>query len=245
MRWFTALNMKDTAAYANPNARMVYFHMLCSMDYLTRTYTVSSRGLAIELGLTRKTVTVAIEQLVAVGLIRCQEGSQARSQATTYIISDIDKGKEPSKEPSKEPLLTINKINFTLTCAREEFLKAERLEKISEYLGVGVEKAEWLAMSWCAMMEIRQRTEWTDERDAWQHLLSWCDKRKKDKKPQEPPRDWSKEVVKEVQGPATDERIPDGWKKADWDNLVFMASRPGNAPIIYETYQKALKSMSK
>lgn len=95
------------------------------------------------------------------------------------------------------------------------------------------------------MMEIRQRTEWTDERDAWQHLLSWCDKRKKDKKPQEPPRDWSKEVVKEVQGPTTEERIPDGWKKADWDNLVFMASRPGNAPIIYETYQKALKSMSK
>lgn len=129
MRWFTALNMKDTAAYANPNARMVYFHMLCSMDYLTRTYTVSSRGLAMELDMTHKAARVAIEQLLAVGLIRAQEGAQTRAQATTYVISDIDRGKGTSEDTSEGTLLTINKINFTLTCAREEFLKAERLEK--------------------------------------------------------------------------------------------------------------------
>lgn len=245
MRWFTALNMKDTVAYANPNARMVYFHMLCSMDYLTRAYTVSSRGLAIELGMTRKTVTVAIEQLVAVGLIRCQEGSQARSQATTYIISDIDRGKEPSKEPSEGPLLTNNNNKFTLTHAREEFLRPERVEKIMEYLVCDYDTAEWHAMRWLAMMAIRERTEWQDERDAWQHLLSWIDKRKKEKRPTEPPKNWTKEVEKEPQGPPPSVQVPPGWKESDWLGLVRIVSTPNHAPECDRVYQEALKSMSK
>lgn len=245
MRWFTALNMKDTAAYANPNARMVYFHMLCSMDYLTRTYAVSSRGLAMELGMTRKAVTVALEQLVAVGLIRSQEWSQARSQATTYIISDIDRGKEPSKEPSKEPLLTNNNIKFTLTHAREEFLRSERIEKIMEYLGCDFETAEWHSMRWLAMMAIRERTEWTDEKDAWQHLLSWIDKRKKERRPTEPPRNWAKEVEIVHQGPQKSVKVPEGWKEADWVQLCHIVSTPNHAPECDRVYQEALKSLSK
>lgn len=245
MRWFTALNMKDTAAYANPNARMVYFHMLCSMDYLTRTYTVSSRGLAMELDITHKAARVAIEQLLAVGLIRAQEGAQARAQATTYIISDIDRGKGTSEGTSEGTLLTNNNIKFTLTHARGEFLKPERVEKIMEYLVCDYDTAEWHAMRWLAMMAIRQREEWQDERDAWQHLLSWIDKRKKEKRPTEPPKNWAKEVEVVPQGKPAAVQVPDGWKEKDWLQLVHIVSTPNHAPECDRVYQEALKSMSK
>lgn len=245
MRWFTALNIKDTAAYGNVNARLVYLHLLCSMDYSTRLCPMTSRGVAAELGITHKAARVAIEQLLAVGLIRAQAGAQARAQATTYIISDIDSSKGTSEGTSEGTLLTNNKIKFTLTHAREEFLKPERVEKIMEYLVCDYDTAEWHAMRWLAMMAIRQREEWQDERDAWQHLLSWIDKRKKEKRPAEPPKDWSKNDLKPEAQKNAAVRVPDGFTESDWQQLCFMASRPGNAPIIYETYQKALKSMSK
>ena len=114
-----------------------------------------------------------------------------------------------------------------------------------EYLVCDYDTAEWHAMRWLAMMAIRQRDEWQDERDAWQHLLSWIDKRKKEKRPTEPPKNWAKEVEVVPQGKPAAVQVPDGWKEKDWLQLVHIVSTPNHAPECDRVYQEALKSMSK
>lgn len=245
MRWFTALNIKDTDAYKNVNARLVYLHMLCAMDYKTRVYDVSARATAADVGITYKAARCAIDALLAAGLIRAQGGAQSRAQATAYIISDLPQSEGAIKGASEGAPINNNNNIFTLTHAREEFLKPERVERIMEYLVCDFETAEWHAMRWLAMMAIRERSEWRDETDAWQHLLSWIDKRKKEKRPTEPPKNWSKEVEKVHQGPQRSVKVPAGWKEADWLQLCHIVSTPNHAPECDRVYQEALKTMSK
>lgn len=245
MRWFTALNIKDTDAYKSVNARLVYLHMLCSMDYKTRVYDVSARATAADVGITYKAARCAIDALLAAGLIRAQGGAQSRAQATAYVISDLPQSEGASEGATRGAPINNNNIKFTLTHARGEFLKPERVEKIMEYLVCDYDTAEWHAMRWLAMMAIRERTEWQDERDAWQHLLSWIDKRKKEKRPTEPPKDWSKNDLKAEEPKPSAVKVPEGWTEKDWLGLCHIVHSPNPAPECVRIYNEVIKSMSK
>lgn len=101
MRYFSALNISDTNAYSNINARLLYLHLLCEMDYNTRAVTISSRQLGYDLNMTHKAVRCALDALLTARLIRAQGGAQSRAQATTYIISDLDYYKGTSEGTSE------------------------------------------------------------------------------------------------------------------------------------------------
>lgn len=243
MRYFTALNIKDTDAYKSINARLVYLHMLCSMNYETREYKCSTRGIGAELGITRKAAVCAIDALTAVGLIRCQEGCQARSQAITYIINDLSYYKEPRKEPTKgTTLLDNNNNNISLTCVRERFLSSPYLAKACEYWGVECSEGENWVTAFVVAQELRQREHWDNEGDAWRHLLDWVDKKKQSRgrrvvappPPSPPP---SAEEPTAVQEPT-----PSGWSSEDWTGIRRLVESGAAAPPVIELYNQTLKN---
>lgn len=197
MRYFTALNIKDTDAYRNINARLIYLHMCCSMDYTTREYTISARALAASLEMTYKTARVAIEQLLAVGLIRAQvraqQGAQQGAQATTYIINGLEVFKGATEGASKGAIegANINNINslennkYSLTRAYEDFFTQKMAVYVDKYCSTTPKQTVKLMEDWLRSMEIKKRTTWISKEDCWQHLLDWCNKRKSQKKYQD------------------------------------------------------------
>lgn len=194
MRYFSALNIKDTEAYQNVNARLVYLHMCCSMDYNTREYTISARALASHLDMTYKAARVAIGQLLAVGLIRAQVraqvGAQQGAQATTYIINGLEQFKgatEGATRGATEGAHIKNnnsqdKNKYSLAQAREDFFKREMAVWVAQYCSTEPEQTVNLMKDWLSSMVIKKREHWTSKEDCWQHLLDWCNKKKNLKK---------------------------------------------------------------
>lgn len=180
MRYFQGLNIMDTSAYGSTNARLLYLHLLCVMDYSTRVVTISSRQLGYDLNMTHKAVRCALETLLTARLIRAQEGAQARAHATTYIISDLDYYKGTSEGTSEgTPLLENNKNKYSLTRAREEFFDKRYVACVGTYCSVDYQRAEELTAQWMTSMAIKKKEYWLDKTDAWQHCLDWCNKHKK------------------------------------------------------------------
>lgn len=243
MRYFTALNIKDTSAYSNSNARLLYLHMCCSMDYKTRQYTCSSRALALELNMTHKAVRCALDALLAASLIRAQDGAQPRAQATTYIISDLTYSKGTSEGTSEGTHINNNIINFSLARACARFLEDFKIDIAAQYWGM--ERSE--AYNWvCAFLDvqkIRQREGWRDEQDAWTHMLDWTDKKRKVRKavkaeaPQEPQEPESSKATVAL------EPCPPGWSLDDWQGIKRLVASGSAAPAVIETYNQALATM--
>lgn len=243
MRYFTALNIKDTSAYSNINARLLYLHMCCSMDYTTRQYTCSSRALASELNMTHKAVRCALDALLTASLIRAHDWAQPRAQATTYIISDLTYSKGTSEGTTEGTHINNNIINFSLAHARARFLEDFRIDTASQYWGM--ERSE--AYNWvCAFLDvqkIRQREGWRDEQDAWTHMLDWTDKKRKVRKavkaeaPQQPQEPLA------PQEPEALEPCPPGWSLSDWHNIKRLVASGGAAPGVIEIYNQALATM--
>lgn len=183
MRYFTALNIKDTNAYSSINARLVYLHMLCSMDFVTHEYTCSTRRLAMELDMSHKAVRCAIDALLIASLVRAQGGAQARAQATTYIISELANNKGTSEGTSEGTQnYNNNKNKYSLSRVREEIFRPEMGKYIASYCDLDPDTTIQLANDWLMAMTIKKREEWDSKEDAWQHLLDWCNKHKKDRK---------------------------------------------------------------
>jgi hypothetical protein len=243
MRYFTALNIKDTTAYKSVNARLLYLHLCCLMDYNTRQCTISTRQLASELEVTHKAVRCALDALLTAGLIRAQQGAQERAHATTYIISSLDDIKGTSEGTSEGTQINNIKNKYTLTHAREEFFDPTRVEKLAQYLVCSEEDARWHIDHFCVMMEIRERNEWADKTDAWQHLLSWCDKRNGRKMakisapvapsaPPPPPSEPKKAVL-----------CPSIYTADEWEGICRLYATKGHAPAIDDYYQRGIDDL--
>lgn len=254
MRYFVALNIKDTAAYSNVNARLLYLHMLCCMDYAARTYCASSRTIAAQLGISHKAARCAIDALIASGLIRAQERAQeraqTRAQATIYYINNLDDVKgtsEGTSEGTDKGTQISNYSNYSksLSLARviSEFGAAERIEGVAEYMGCSTEQAAALIAEFTRYQELRQRDSWRDITDAWQHLLSWLEKRYKRQKlsvtavtSSDPRSEPSEEGQPNL-------LLPDGYTRENWESLCHIVSTPNHAPVCDELYKKALANL--
>ena len=194
MRWFVGLNIKDTEAYKNVNARLIYLHLLCSMDYNTRECTISARCLASDLGMTYKTARVALGQLLAVGLIgaqvRAQPRAQQGAQATTYTINGLEVTKGATEGATRGATrgahinnnISQDKEKYSLTRAREEFFRKDMAVYVAQYCDTEPQTTVKLMKDWLASMVIKKRETWISKEDAWQHLLDWCNKKKNLKK---------------------------------------------------------------
>lgn len=243
MRYFYALNIKDTPAYRNINARLVYLHMLCSMDYTTRTYTCSTRALAAELDISHKAVRCALDALLTASLIRAQDGAQVRAQATTYIISDLSNGKGTSEGTSEGTLINKELDKFTLTHARARFLEEIYVEKAATYWGVEIPESHNWVSAFLDVQAARQRDGWQNEGDAWRHMLDWCDKKRTRRRtasgttiaPPPPP--------EEPQEPQESIDVPPGWELSDWQNITRLVKGGNAAPGVVEIYEKALQTL--
>lgn len=243
MRYFYALNIKDTSAYRNINARLVYLHMLCSMDYNTRTYTCSTRSLAAELDLSHKAVRCALDALLTASLIWAQVGAQARAQATTYIISDLTYSKGTSEGTSEGTQINNNIDKFTLTHARARFLEEIYVEKAAAYWGVEIpESYNWVA-AFIDVQSIRQRDGWQNEGDAWRHLLDWVDKKRTKRRTRSDPTPTPPPPQEEHQEAQEDIEVPPGWELSDWRNITRLVKGGNAAPGVVEIYEKALQTL--
>lgn len=243
MRYFNGLNISDTSAYSNINARLLYLHMLCVMDYNTRAVTISSRQLGYDLNITHKAVRCALDALLTAHLIRAQVGAQARAHATTYIISDLDYYKGTSEGTSEGTVnLNNNNNNISLTCVRERFLSEPYLVKACDYWGVEVSEGENWVTAFVVAQELRQRETWENEGDAWRHLLDWVEKKKQSRgrrvvappPPAPPP---------PVEDPtAVQEPCPPGWSSEDWTGIRRLVESGAAAPAVIELYNQTLKN---
>lgn len=245
MRYFNALNIADTEAYKNVHARLVYLHLLCSMDYKTRECKVSSRQLALALDMTHKTVRYALEQLHNSGLLRAQHGAQHGAQASTYIISDIEQYKGTSEGTSEGTHNNNNNNNFPLTRMREEFLSKDRVCMLARYLECDELTSEGYILAFADVQELRQKSTWIDEIDAWQHLLSWCDKKHIRRRKTAP---FARITEPMGDDPGEKEQkidYPEGWTMEDWASLCRLVATPGHAPQLDALYAKGLKKLKK
>ena len=243
MRYFTALNIKDTSAYSNINARLLYLHMCCSMDYTTRLYTCSTRMLASDLNMTHKAVRCALDALLTASLIRAQVGTQPRAQATTYIISDLTYSKGTSEGTSEGTFINKELDKFTLTHARARFLEEIYVEKAATYWGVEIPESHNWVSAFLDVQAARQRDGWQNEGDAWRHMLDWCDKKRTRRRTASrttiaPPPPPEEQEQQEEHGPC-----PPGWAWKDWENITRIVKQGLAAPGVIDIYNEALKTL--
>lgn len=243
MRYFVALNIKDTEAYRSINARLVYLHMCCCMDYNTRECQISSRALADELGISHKAVRCALDVLLTARLIRAQVGAHARAQANTYIISSFANVEGTSEGTLEDTQFNNNNIKFSLADARARFFSERYKEKAAEYWGFElIDTSNWCA-AFLDVQEARQRKGWTDEGDAWRHMLDWVEKHKKKIRTRgaevAAPQEHTEEPREdEYQGP-----IPDGWSSSDWIGIQKLVKSGRAAPGVKKMYEAGLFSL--
>lgn len=243
MRYFTALNIKDTDAYKNVNARLVYLHLCCTMDYQTRLCSISTRQLASDLGLTHKAVRCALNALLTADLLRAQPRAQERAHAITYIISSLDDIKGTSEGTSEDTHINNNNKIFSLAHVRERFFDDFRVLRLAEYLTCSEDDARWHVEHFCTMMDIRQKTSWADEVDAWQHLLSWCDKRKGRKMAKNSAPVAPSEPTSEPSEPKKAFLCPSIYTAEEWESICNMYASKGHAPCIDDYYRRGIEDL--
>lgn len=246
MRYFYALNIKDTEAYRSVNARLIYLHLCCLMDYQTRDVTISTRALASDLELTHKAVRCALEVLLTAGLIGAHNGAHNGAQATTYTINTLGTIKGTSEGTSEGTQINKNNIKYTLSRAREEFLEFQRVDTAARYLCMEPRYAEGWVRSFLAVQELREREGWRDTADAWQHMLDWIEKKRKGGRslappapsaPPEPP-----ESAEGSEASADSEPTPPGWSSDDWKGIKRLVQSGQAAPAVVELYQQTIKN---
>lgn len=243
MRYFTALNIKDTSAYSNINARLLYLHMCCSMDYNTRLYTCSTRMLASDLNMTHKAVRCALDALLTASLIRAQVGAQARAQATTYIISDLTYSKGTSEGTSEGTQINNNIDKFTLTHARAKFLEDIYVSKAADYWGLeNTEAFNWVS-AFLDIQYARKRDGWQNEGDAWRHLLDWCEKKRSKRRNATVATVAPPKPEQEQEKPLENIPVPEGWTREEWQGITELCTHGHPAPVVLEMYQNALKTL--
>lgn len=243
MRYFSGLNISDTNAYSNINARLLYLHLLCVMDYNTRAVTISSRQLGYDLNMTHKAVRCALDALLTARLIRAQGGAQVRAQATTYIISDLDYYKGTSEGTRWGTQINKNNIKYTLSRAREEFLEFQRIDTAARYLGMEPRDAEGWVRSFMAVQELREREGWRDTADAWQHMLDWIEKKRKGGRSLAPPAPPAPSAPPEAsEASAASEPTPPGWSSDDWIGIKRLVKSGQAAPAVIDLYEQTIKN---
>lgn len=201
-RFVIIKNIRDYPCYANVNARLLYLHLACLVDFTTYTTARSLRQLSYDLGMGLEAVRHAMRQLERDGLIAThvathtatQRATQRTTQRTTHItLLKINENGAPHGAPHNTPHNTpyntpcntprhTQELNIIKT--EEKALTHEGARECAEDLvkvledALAMDHAAAAAMvdAFCKRMEVKKKA-WPSHADMRAHVIAWAEKR--------------------------------------------------------------------
>ena len=181
-------DIKSTSAWQNVNARLLYLHIACSMDVVSRIYARSVRGMAADTGLSVAAIRHALEALEAARLIAIDTthlATQPTTQPTTHVLLLApNKLETPNDTPNDTPSNTANDTDINNKNKQKEASHTHRVRAcaeegrrllIEEY-NVTATAATSAVKSFFRWQNMKGK-EWESDGDCLAHLLAWCEKR--------------------------------------------------------------------
>lgn len=187
-KYITIKDIKATSAWQNVNARLLYLHLVCSMDVVSRIYARSVRGMAADTGLTVAAVRHALDALEAARLIDIDTthlSTHPATQPMTHILvlkpNELEDSNNTANDTANDTANRTDKNNKNNSkeashthrvraCAEE----GRRL-LIEEY-NVTATAATSAVKSFFRWQKMKGK-EWESDGDCLAHLMSWCEKR--------------------------------------------------------------------
>lgn len=187
-KYITIKDIKATSAWQNVNARLLYLHLACSMDVVSRIYARSVRGMAAETGLTVAAVRHALDALEAARLIDIDTthlATHPATQPTTHILvlkpneledsNNTHSNTESNTESSTDINNKKNQKESPHTHRVRACAEEGRRLLIEEY-NVTATAATSAVKSFFRWQKMKGK-EWESDGDCLAHLLAWCEKR--------------------------------------------------------------------
>lgn len=201
-RFVIIKNMRDCPCYANVNARLLYLHLACLVDFTTYQTARSYRQLAYDLGMGLEAVRHAMRQLERDGLIATHvathpathSATHRTTQPTTHItLLRINENGAPNGAPNNTPNNTPSNTpsntprhthDLNRIISEEKSLTHDRARECAEELAgvledtLEMDHAAAAAMvdAFCKRMELKGKS-WADHADMVAHVIAWAEKR--------------------------------------------------------------------
>lgn len=187
-KYITIKDIKATSAWQNVNARLLYLHMACSMDVVSRIYARSVRGMAADTGLSVAAVRHALDALEAARLIAIDTthlATHRTTQPTTHVlVLSPNKLEGDNNTPSNTENDTENDTDINNKNKQKESPHTHRVRAcategrrilVEEY-NVTATAATSAVKSFFRWQNMKGK-EWESDGDCLAHLLAWCEKR--------------------------------------------------------------------
>lgn len=187
-KYITIKDIKATCAWQNVNARLLYLHMACSMDVVSRIYARSVRGMAADTGLTVAAVRHALDALVEARLIDVDTthlATHPATQPTTHVLvlkpNELEDNNNTANDTAND---TDNRTVINNKKNQKESPHTHRVRAcaeqgrrllIEEY-NVTATAATSAVKSFFRWQNMKGK-EWESDGDCLAHLMSWCEKR--------------------------------------------------------------------
>ena len=190
--------MRDYPCYANVNARLLYLHLACLVDFTTYQTARSYRQLAYDLGMGLEAVRHAMRQLERDGLVATHVATHTAThpathrttQPTTHItLLRINENGAPNGAPNNTPDNTpdntprhtqdLNRIILEkkkLTHDRARECAEELAGTLKDTLEMDAAAAAAMVDAFCKRMELKGK-KWADHADMVAHVIAWAEKR--------------------------------------------------------------------
>jgi len=201
-RFVIIKNMREYPCYANVNARLLYLHLACLVDFTTYQTARSLRQLAYDLGIGLEAVRHAMRQLERDGLIATHVATQTAThsathrttQPTTHItLLRINENGAPNGAPNNTPNNTPSNTprntprhtqDLNIKKTEEKPLTHDRARDCADELAGTLEDtlqmdhaaAAAMVDAFCRRMELKGKS-WADHADMVAHAIAWAEKR--------------------------------------------------------------------
>lgn len=201
-RFVIIKNMRDYPCYANVNARLLYLHLACLVDFTTYQTARSYRQLAYDLGMGLEAVRHAMRQLERDGLVATHvathttphSATHRTTQPTTHItLLRINDNGAPNGAPNNTPNNTPHNTpsntprhtqDLNIIKSEEKALTHDRAREYAGELAAILE--DTLEMDHAAAaatvdaffkrMELKGKV-WSEHADMVAHAIAWAEKR--------------------------------------------------------------------
>jgi len=187
-KYITIRDIAATAAYRNKNAVLVYIHLCCSMDVVTRLYIRSVRMLAADMGMTVATVRCALDLLEECNLIvrdTTHLTTHPATQPTTHIyVVKPNELEGANNTPNDTPNDTAHSTRINYNNKQKEAFPThdaracvgEKLGEVVASLGISEAEVRGLLEEFVKRQALKGKS-WTDQGDVVSHFISWSEKR--------------------------------------------------------------------
>ena len=241
-KYITIRDIAATAAYRSKNAVLVYVHLCCMMDVVTRLYIRSVRMLAADMGMTVATVRCALELLEECNLIvrdTAQPTTHSTTQPTTHIYvvraNELDTPNDTAHDTASN---TANntRINYNKLLKEKPHTHDARAcvdEKLGEVIAsLGVSEAEvrGLLEEFVKRQTLKGKN-WQTSGDVVAHFIAWCEKRIPRKAAPPKGKAGDHEARMEEYRRTKEEEATKDTKRKEWEEVA----------TVYGWWQEALK----